>query len=286
MEGVIERLWAENKTWSPFRPDQLRDYRESLSGLHGQGSLIAIVPSEAVLTVPPDADATISWQTVAELIHQVGTRLSPSEWANPLAPLTPAELRLMYELIMYLERRELAFMDNLGATDVIVAREAERVEEILRAMLQRATQQVGLQTNTDSGPRRRGFFLWQTFAPTAPNWATNLGGYPELALWPDDEWVPSEAQIEDPCFGAGYTFPPGSEFSRLQGADAADWRRSFREEHRVWVGETSGYLRLMSPLYLGELAVRGVTFDEQARALATWAQQSIRLVEERPPPAA
>ena len=100
-------------------------------------------------------------------------------------------------------------------------------------------------------------------------WPSKVQGSPELTAVGSDDWTVS--RMDEPAFGAGWTLPRKA-FREL--ADRAVWRRAL-DDQRFSLAEFAGQTRTFRTMYMAELVGRGTTFDEQAKALGEWSDQSI-----------
>ena len=276
--AVVSRLWSEHKDWAGFSPGQMENYEKRLGSLPGNGRLIAVVRHPRVGT------NEIAWQRIAELADQVGHDRGGGGWrADALDTDAPAQQLLLAELIAYLERRELAFMDPLETAHILVIEGADDTADVLDALMQRGAQHMELTAAPKLGMTKSEFGRrWIGLSGPAECWATDAGGWPELMSATSDYWRDDSVAVDSPCFGAGFTFEK-KVGARLLAPELADWRAELAEA-TASVGEDGEYVRCYRTLYMTELIPAGVTLESQAQRLGAWAQESIDYLARIAPP--
>lgn len=139
--AVSGRLWSENKTGAAYQPDQLGSYLRSLSSIPGDGRLITIVPAEgdAIAEAAPLGVPVLTWQRVADLAFRAAAAHEKSaQWrAAALDPAASAGLRLLEELISYLEEDQNVTLDPLRFEHIRAFQLANETSEILTELLAR-----------------------------------------------------------------------------------------------------------------------------------------------------
>jgi hypothetical protein len=87
--------------------------------------------------------------------------------------------------------------------------------------------------------------------------------------------------MDTPRFVAGYSFEAPAA-SALMAAVTQAWRDRLTE-NEIDVFAEGQYVRCVRALYFNQLVTAGVTLDDQAKALASWIEQSVALIDENPP---
>lgn len=284
---LVAQLWSEHKVGEgEFRDLQLEDYGDALSKERSPGRLIGIV-GEVKSDREGEDWRMFTWQEVAELANSVGRQAGfendPGRgWRTAaLAPMAPACARLLHEFIWYLEKEGDAVVDALDRENVQAFQKMAETTTGILALLDRAAQHMRPAFDSveeDLGGEEDGSRFWQIFKAPEDSWVSRFGAagfeaYPELMLSADDRWW-SESR-DEPAFAAGYTLS-----DQLYEPLAADeeWVKRLTDK-AVDLAVYDGLVRVFCTTPMTSLLERGDTLDEQSRALAEFAKESLNLID-------
>jgi hypothetical protein len=139
--SISGRLWAENKTGAGYQPDQLLSYRRSLAKIPGRSQVITIVPRKA--DAVPEAESVgvpiLTWQRVAEIAwSSARNHEQDPQWRiSARRAATSAGLRLLEELISYLEEDHAVTLDPVRFEHIQAFQLANETSEALVELLAR-----------------------------------------------------------------------------------------------------------------------------------------------------
>jgi hypothetical protein len=274
-DGVVRaRLWSEHKTGSAYSPGQLPGYAAELAALGGRHQLITIVPK--LSDAPVDARwRRYTWRDVAVLAWEVGRDEVGQRWRTlASAEDAPARIRLLHELLSYLEEDHRVVLNPLSHRNLVALAGAGDTSSILAGLLERAGDLSTLDPAGEVDWTEDASWYWLQFRSSG-SWADALEGVPELHVAGEDEWAYN--RLGEPAFGAGLTLP-GRYYDELRDSRRQAWRESV-EARGFSLGRTDDdYTRLFRTLYVAELIAKGATLDAQAQALARWTEESVRLL--------
>jgi hypothetical protein len=286
--GRIARLWSENKTGADYQPDQLPDYASDLPDTPSARQLITIVNDLA--EVPEDADSpdsprwrAFTWRDIAVMAWEAGRAAVPlerrPEWREEaMKRSAPLSERILAELLNYLEEEHGVVLEPLGHAHVAAFAYAVETGTIIEELLKRAGELMHADADGEPDWSEDGDAAYQLFAAEA-TWAEALEGYPELQAADTDRW--SADRLGEPAFGVGYTLP-GALRDKLLSSDARQWRDAVEAEG-FSVADDNGLMRVWKTKYLAELIPKGATHEVQARELAQWGDEALRVLAQHDP---
>jgi hypothetical protein len=268
---LCARLWSEHKTQSEYMEDQLEGYSRDLNALGGAQRLITI----AERRTPPRINPSwlwFTWDEVAGWFERLGREhTGDRRWRlGARVPDAEAAIRMLDELLVYLEEEHDVSLEPLTTFDVLAFSGANDAGERIVALVNRACEQSHLSPSrgVEWGKKDWGT-LWQAFEDFG--WAMRFGGYPELLIADTDFWLGDH--VEAPAFGAGLTIQSRIR-DALLGAEGGRWPGR-AEELGFTIFEGDGVTRVYRTRYLTDLIAAGPSIDEQARELADWMTAAI-----------
>lgn len=229
---------------------------------------------------PPGRWERFTWRQIAEWAWEAGRDTGGAGWHEAaLEPDSPAQQRLLVELLSYLREEHHTVIDPVTHVHVAAYAKASETQDMLYGLLADAGDLCGYDREDGVDYHKEDFSqYWQIFNGD-DTWAQPLDGYPELTIAESDGWTIDRAG--EPAFGAGFTLPPDLH-DQLRSADLLPWRERLSAEG-VTVTEWESHVRVYRTLYLAELIAKGPTIDSQARAVARWADESFAIVAAHPP---
>jgi hypothetical protein len=270
--SVVARVWSEHKLGSGFGDLQRERYLEALRELPGEGELIFIVRDGPTSREEGDWRG-FTWQEVAELIDRVGRQWGQRGWRTAaLAPDCPAKQRLLYELLWYLEDKDLAVVSALDDDYVLAYRLAMESLQAVGALLERAAQSATPLRPMHGGLGKEGITSWEQFETPGGTWLERFAGFEYgVDLVVSDRAFWSHDHRDEPAFAAGYSFE-----SALHPALSA---------RREWVRQldTAGYccelafewVHVYRTLPMRDIVGFGDSLQAQAQGVGKWAQAAI-----------
>lgn len=286
-------VWIEVKVGAKEQWQQLDRYARELRHLHGDDSTLVALAGDGdrifVSAAAPIAfedgeqrDRTagaLTWQELGNLLDSVGRRRGGLGWrAAKIASRDRADQRLLSDLLTYLEGEGLVNSDDpITTADATVVSRADRLLDSKDGAITRLLRLAGARIPWFADANVK---PWNTVGshgrsvPWPSGWPVELndGGvtWAQIGLLSSDEDMRSEPRRE-PVFYAGIAFEPATPPATEALTNPA-WGLPARFIVNRWgEGRTARNIFLAKLLYLGELAVLGVTLSIQAEQFGTWA---------------
>jgi hypothetical protein len=269
--AVVARLWSEHKVDARFGDRQRERYLAALRARDGPGKLIFVVRD--VPTAREDGDwRGFTWQEVAELVDRVGRDWGGPGWRVRAAdPEAPAKQRLLYELLWYLEDKDLAVVHSLNADNLLAFKLRAETDRAVLALLERAAQNAA-PLEPVGGDDEDDVTSWEQFKVPAGSWLPRFARFEavaELMLSDRDYWSPS--QHDEPSFGAGYALEAPLHSVLSAGQEWVEQLDAGGFSCELW----TGYVRVYRTMPMSELLGAGDSLNAQAWALGAWARDAI-----------
>lgn len=271
----VSVLWSEHKIEAGFGDMQRERYAAEVASFPVPSRLQLIVAGHTEVSDHVDWIG-LTWQHVGEFADLVARRQAGPDWRRTaVEPDAPARLRLLFELVTYLEKERLAVVDALDMDDINAFARMAKTAFALDALLERAAQHARpLNPEGTGGTDLRApyFAAWQSFEIPQDSWLLRFVDHDagvDLVVADGDYWAP-EARGE-PAFAAGYAMKDtmlivlSGQQEWIAELDAAGF--SFR----AW----DGHLCIYRTLPMRDVASFGETLDEQAHSLGRWARDAI-----------
>jgi hypothetical protein len=284
--SICGRLWSENKTGARYQPDQLSSYLRSIERIPGEGRLITIVPVEgdARAYARPLGIPIFTWRAIAEIAWRSAREHErDARWrSHALEPGAQSGVRLLEELISYLEEDHSVTLDPVHYEHIRAFQLANETSEVLVELLQSTANHA-----RNLNPRGRVSYdvrndwghYWQVFEG-APAWVNEAHGYLELSCSDSDDWTLD--RIDQPAIGAGATLPE-DRFDDLRRTERRPWHDQL-EKDAFHLAVSGGRTRVFRTIYLAEITGKGATLDSQAEWLAQWLEDTVERLARLDPP--
>lgn len=289
----VHVVWIEVKVGAVEQWQQLDRYARELRRRYGDDSTLVALAEDAdqifVSATAPitfedgkqqDSTATtLTWQKLGNLLDSVGRRRGGLGWrATKIAFDDRADQRLLSDLLTYMEGEGLVSSDDpITTSDAIVVSQADRLLEskdsAIARLLHLTAARIPWFADANVKP-------WDTIGshgrsvPCPSGWPAELndGGvtWAQIGLLSSAEDIRFEPRRE-PVFYAGIAFEPATP-PALEALTNPAWGLPSGFIVNRWGGvRTARNIFLPKLLYLGELAVLGVTLSIQAEQFGTWA---------------
>lgn len=268
------RLWCEHKIDARDQDRQLERYAEGLRRQLAVDSKLLYIVRDVARTRRRGTWTAATWQQIGEIADNVGRANAPGgrEWqALAVTPDSPAQWRLLHELLWYLAHKEPAVIKALEHQHVDAYKHFWETIETMSALLDSAARhaQPLKPSNSDKG---RGAEVWVEFEEPDGSWLSNVPRYyasAQLVVSDRDRWVDNPRG--EPAFAAGYAIEEGVR-PLLEGRSA--WL-AVLEEHGFGFELWDSWLCIFKTKPMSELVNEGTSLQAQAEALGWWAHDSI-----------
>lgn len=273
---------VEHKTGSDYSPGQLDGYAGDLdASFDGKRRLITIVDNAADAGPHDPRWDVLTWREVAVMAWQEGRDVGGMWWrVEAMDPAAPARLRLLHELLTYLEEEHHAVTDPLSHLHIVAFQNANNASDALIGVLERAADRSGLEPDGGHQWDKNDLgWYWQHFKLPG-GWQAALEGNAELVVAEADSWAYD--RTEEAAFGAGLTVPD-SYYTALRESSRQPWRSELEAKGFVVSSNDDGWVRMYRTLYCAELLSKGSTVDAQAKFLGEWATEAIEFLAAHPP---
>jgi hypothetical protein len=294
-------VWIEVKAGALEQPKQLERYARELRERIGRGTLVALAEAGDPLlrrAREQGLAAPLSWQQVLDLCTRVAEDRDLGdgrEWRRRArSSEAPARQRTLAEFCWYLERRRVAVnIEAVTDEDVIAAARTERLlidggtidQLLLSASAGLAGFARGETYSTSGSGDRIGLERGLALTPTeaSASWLVEQRAVAEL-------WFSTAGYDElgrdvegEPSFYTGFTFAAPVTPAVAEALRNPAWQKELPDG--VFVAGVEGWgIWLVSARSLSELARAGDSFADQAAALATWCEESLRAIGGAHPP--
>lgn len=274
---VALRVWSEHKTVTPFERTQATRYADAAERGPKTGLLGITAPRGA----GPDDPRweREDWQAVLDAAVGKLREKHGRAWRSAGAARdAPAAERLLYELVSYLEvRSEFRVMvpDPLQSLDVIAYQRVKSARALVKELFSAVHDEITLDVAYGPDRNSKMEYRWMRFSGASPLQPDTERAWPDLIVSVNDDWRPANQRTGEPAFGVGHTFQkrarqalppelqdPSPELLEALGPLAT-------------LGEFDGHGRLYFTKYLAELVAFGPSLQDQARAVARWAEERL-----------